>query len=64
MKILLAKKTKDQLLDSNGHITTLKTKNTLSEDDIATCINEPFLKPENIRKDIVICGVRGTYTGK
>lgn len=61
MKILLDKKTKDQLVDADGHLVTLKTENTIIEEDITTCINEPFLKPENIREGIVICGVRGTY---
>ena len=60
MKVRLNKKTKEEL--STGMVLgTLKTKQTRVEEDITTYIDEPFLKPENIRYGVTIAGVDGNY---
>ena len=60
MKVRLNKKTQEEL-STNPVLGSLQTKQKQVEENITTCIDEPFLKPENIRHGINIAGVGGKY---
>lgn len=59
MDIRLLKKTKEQL-SGNTPLSVLKTKNKKITENLRLFIDEPFLKPENIRRGVTICGITGT----
>lgn len=59
MDIRLLKKTKEQL-SGNTPLSVLKTKNKKINENLRLFIDEPFLRPENIRRGVTICGVTGT----
>lgn len=60
MKVRLNKKTKEEL-STIPVLGTLQTKQKQVNEDITAYIDEPFLKPENIRHGITIAGVDGNY---
>lgn len=60
MKVRLNKKTQGEL-SANPALGTLQTKQKQVEENIIACIDEPFLKPENIRHGITMAGVDGKY---
>lgn len=50
-----------KLLNNNEVI--LKTKDKLCKEDIKVVVDDTNIKPENIKKDVSILGVAGTYEG-
>jgi uncharacterized small protein (DUF1192 family) len=47
----------------NNKEVILKTKDKLCKEDIKVVVDDTNIKPENIKKDVSILGVAGTYEG-